>query len=226
MDGAPAGYGRGDEADIARKFRTAARHSRRVRVLRVTLPIAIVLAAAGVVAVSYFNPLRMLSLPRLDLGKVVVSGTKVTMAAPRLAGFTRDARAYDLTARAASQDVTKPDILELEGIRAKIAMQDKSNVDLTADSGIYDRKIDELTLIDNILLTSSAGYEARLKRALVEVKSGRITSQQPVDVKFLNGTLNANKLEVDDKGEVIRFEGGVSMLLNPDATRNGSQAPQ
>jgi len=49
------------------------------------------------------------------------------------------------------------------------------------------------------------------------VRAGTVRSQNPVEVKLLNGgTLNANRLEVDDKGEVIRFEGGVSMLLIPD----------
>ncbi len=30
---------------------------------------------------------------------------------------------------------------------------------------------------------------------------------------MLNGTLNANSLEVDDRGDVIRFDGGVVMNL-------------
>ena len=45
----------------------------------------------------------------VDLGKLVVSGTKITMEQPRLSGFTNDARAYEFTADAAAQDITKPD---------------------------------------------------------------------------------------------------------------------
>ncbi len=197
-----------------------------MRILRFALPATVVLIAAGLYAANYLNPLRMLKQLPIDPGKVTISGTRVTMAAPRLQGYTRDARAYDMTARSASQDLTKPDLLELEDIHAKVEMQDKAQVDLTAATGVYDRKIDQLTLNDRILMVSSAGYEARLSQAQIDVKSGRVTSQQPVDVKFLNGTLNANRLQLDDKGEMVRFEGGVTMTLMLDQGRNEKQGAQ
>jgi lipopolysaccharide export system protein LptC len=211
---------RSDPDAIARKFRKARRHSLRVRMLRVALPVAIVLIIGGTIAVSYFNPFRVLlaRLP-LDPSKIVISGTKITMAAPRLAGFTRDARAYDVSARAASQDLTKPDMLELQDIRAKFDMENKSQVELTAVDGLYNRKTEQLTLLNKILLTTTSGYEARLTQAIVDVKSGTVKSQNPVEVKLLNGTLNASRLEVDDKGEMIRFEGGVSMVLILDGDK-------
>ena len=56
----------------------------------------------------WFNPLRVLDKVPIELGSVVVSGTKITMAQPRLAGFTNDNRQYELTAQAAAQDITKP----------------------------------------------------------------------------------------------------------------------
>ncbi|HEY4774330.1 MAG TPA: LPS export ABC transporter periplasmic protein LptC, partial [Xanthobacteraceae bacterium] len=141
-----------------------------------------------------------------------------TMEAPRLAGFTRDARGYEVTARAASQDITKPDVLELRDIRAKVEMQDKAVVELTAASGLYETKSERVTLNKDIVLTSSAGYEGRLSEAVVDVKSGNIVSQNPVEVKLLNGTLNANRLEVSERGDVIRFDGGVVMNLTLGAS--------
>src|SRR6476469_3955481 len=63
-----------------------------------------------------------------------------TMEQPRMAGFTPDARAYELSADAAAQDLTKPDIIELKKIHAKIEMQDKSSVEMTALGGLYDSK--------------------------------------------------------------------------------------
>ena len=46
------------------RFAMAARHSRMVRVLRVAVPTAVVLALGAVVVVSVYNPFRML-LPKL-----------------------------------------------------------------------------------------------------------------------------------------------------------------
>jgi lipopolysaccharide export system protein LptC len=215
-----SGFGRTSRERMTQKFRAARRHSVRVRVLRLALPVGIVLLLGAVVGLSYFNPARFLARIPLDPGKMTISGTKVTMAAPRLAGFTNDQRAYELTARAASQDVTKPNLLELEGIRAKVELQDKAMVELNAATGSYDRTTDKLTLLDDILLTSTTGYEARLTQAQVDVKAGHVVSEKPVQVKMLNGTLTANRLEVIDRGEVARFEGNVVMNLN---INNGPQ---
>ncbi|MBX9649182.1 MAG: LPS export ABC transporter periplasmic protein LptC, partial [Xanthobacteraceae bacterium] len=86
------------------RFAAAARHSRLVRVLRIAVPAAVVIAMAAIVAVSVFNPFRML-LPKLpvDMGNLVVSGTRITMESPHLAGFSTDQRPYEMWAKAATQ---------------------------------------------------------------------------------------------------------------------------
>jgi lipopolysaccharide export system protein LptC len=196
-----------------RVFRAARRHSRTVRLLRIALPAAVVLTLAVVVLATYFNPLRMLAKLPVNVGNLVVSGTKITMEQPRLAGFTRDGRAYEVTAIAAAQDVTKPDIVELRDIRARVQMQGNGTIHMSADSGVYDTKGEMLKLTDNILLTSSSGYECRLSEALVDTRKGNVVSEHPVEVKLLQGTLNSNRLDVIDSGDLVRFGGGVTMVL-------------
>jgi lipopolysaccharide export system protein LptC len=219
--------GRADRTATAKKFRAARRHSARVRLLRIAVPLSVILILGGVAGVAYFNPLGKLGRLPIDPGSLSISGTKITMSAPRVAGYTHDARAYDLTARTASQSLTNPNVLELEDIRAKIEMEDKTEVTMTAAAGTYDRKVEQLTLNDRIVLTSSSGYEAYLSQALIDVKSGKVTSNKPVQVKMLNGTLNANALSVDDKGEAVRFEGGVAMTLMLDnASKPDQKTPK
>jgi lipopolysaccharide export system protein LptC len=212
--------GGGGRQQTGKAFRAAARHSRRVRLLRVALPVSIVLMLAIIFGLTFFNPLRILTKLPIDPGKVTISGTTVTMSAPRVAGFTRDQRAYDLSARAASQDVTKPNILFLQDLRAKVDLEN-GQVNMTATDGVFDRASEKLTLRDKIVLTSSTGYEARLTQAEIDTKSGSIVSQNPVDVKLLNGTLNANRLNIDDKGDIVRFGGGVTMTLMLDGAKPG-----
>jgi lipopolysaccharide export system protein LptC len=214
--------------DGDRQFRAAQRHSSRVRLLRRAIPVGILTLVGVVIVGTWLNPLRMLTRLPIDPSKLLVSGTKITMEAPRLAGFTRDARPYEFTARAAAQDLTKPDVLELRDIHAKIEMQDKAHMEMTAASGIYDAKSDLLKLTDNIQLTSSAGYSGRLSDAVIDVRKGNVVSEHPVEVTLLNGTLNASRLEVVNNGELLRFDGGVAMnlILNqpePDAATTGSQ---
>src|SRR5512143_1831311 len=111
--------------DTERAFLAARRHSRVVRVLRIAVPAAVSLGLIVIILITYLNPLRMLAKLPINIDNLVVSGTKVTMEQPRLSGFTSDARAYELTADTAAQDMTKPDIVELLMIRAKLEMQDK-----------------------------------------------------------------------------------------------------
>jgi lipopolysaccharide export system protein LptC len=196
-----------------REFRRAVRHSRGVRLLRWAVPVGFALFVGAVTLVSWFNPLRMLARLPIDPSKLVISGTKITMEAPRLAGFTRDARPYEFTARVAAQDLAKPDVLELKDIHAKMEMQDKAQVEMTAANGVYDTKADMMQLADDIHISSSAGYTGRLSEAIVDVKKGNVTSESPVEVIMLNGTLNANRMELTSNGEFVRFDGGVSMNL-------------
>ena len=196
------------------RFAVAARHSRMVRVLRIAVPAIVILAMAGLVAVSVFNPFRML-LPKLpvDIGNLVVSGTKVTMESPHLAGFSTDQRPYELWAKAAIQDLTDPDHVELKTLRAKVMMEDKSTVTMDARTGFFDSKQQMLDLRKDIFLQSSTGYEARLSQAYVDINKGTVTSDEHVDVKLLNGTLTADRLRIINSGEIVRFEGNVVMNL-------------
>jgi lipopolysaccharide export system protein LptC len=184
-----------------------------VRVLRIAIPLAVALGAIGIGLITYFNPLRMLAKLPIDVSNLVVSGTKITMEQPRLSGFTKDARAYELSADAAAQDLTKPDLVDLQHLRAKVQMQDNTSVQLTAALGTYNSKLETLKLDRNILLSSSTGYEGRLSEAMVDIRKGHVVSDHPVEVKLLQGTLDANRLEIVNSGELVRFDGGVSMTL-------------
>ena len=108
-----------------------------------------------------------------EIGKLVIKGKKVTMQQPRLTGYTVDSRPYEFTANSADQDITKPDLMDLHQIQAKIELEDKSIVNLTANSGSYDMKTEMLTLADKIHVVSSNGCgEARLSEAAVDVHKG------------------------------------------------------
>jgi lipopolysaccharide export system protein LptC len=151
-----------------------------------------------------------------EIGNLVIKGTKVTMAQPRLSGFTADSRPYEFTANTAEQDITNPDVMELHQIAAKIEMEDKSMVNLTSNAGTYNMKTEMLTLVDHVHVVSSTGYEARLSEAAVDVHKGDVLSEKPVWVKLTNGVINGKKMEIHDSGAVIRFSGGVTMIVQPE----------
>jgi len=203
-------------AGMEARFASAARHSRMVRVLRVAVPAAVLLALASIVLIQLFlNPFQaaLMKLP-VDMNNLVVSGTKITMESPHMAGFSTDQRPYEVWAKAAIQDLTDPDHMELKTPRAKVMMEDKSTVTMDARTGYYDSKQQLLDLRKDIFLQSSTGYEARMSQAIIDINKGTVTSDEHVDVKLLNGTLTADRLRIFNSGEVVRFEGNVVMNLD------------
>jgi lipopolysaccharide export system protein LptC len=209
-------YQAGMQAGLEARFARAARHSRMVRALRIAVPAVVGLVMAALIAVAVFNPFRALAKLPLEMDNLVVSGTKITMESPHLSGFTPDKRPYEMQATTATQDITDPDHVELHTLRAKVLMEDRSTVTLNSRTGVFDTKTQMLDLHKDILMQSSTGYEARLSHALVDMGQGTVTSDQPVDVKLLNGTLTADTMKVTEKGDVVRFENNVVMHLVMD----------
>jgi len=209
------------QTGLEARFAIAARHSRMVRILRIAVPAAVVLSMAAVVGVSVFNPFRML-MPKLplDMGNLVVSGTKITMESPHLAGYTADQRPYEMWAKTATQDVTDPDHVELKTLRAKLLTEDQSTVLLDARTGLFDNKAQTLDMHKDIFLQTSTGYEARLSQAFVDMVKNTVTSEEHVDVKLTNGTLSSDRLRVYGGGELVRFEGHV--VMNLDSLNSGA----
>jgi lipopolysaccharide export system protein LptC len=218
-------------AALEARFRMAARHSRLVRALRIAVPAAVLLALAAIVGVSVFNPFRML-MPKLpiDTGNLLVSGTKITMESPHLAGYTPDQRPYELWARTATQDLRDPDHVELDKLRTRVVMEDGSTAFLDARTGKFDNKQQTLDLHKDIFMKTTNGYEARLSQAFVDMAKNTVTSDEHVDVKMTNGTVSSDRLRIYGGGEVVRFEGNVVMNLDhldtsDGATQQASAAP-
>jgi lipopolysaccharide export system protein LptC len=199
--------------DNRRAFRAAMRHSRLVRITRVGLPIAIVVVAGAFAAYQWLDPMRALARLPVSTEGMVISGTKIIMQQPRLTGFTKDERPYTVIARTAAKELTDPDKLELRDIHTTVAMPDGRKMVVTARDGLYDGKTEMMRLKNNVVLTS-AEYELMLQDALINIRAGSVVSEQPVEVQMLQGTITANRIEVGDSGEVIRFGGGVTLLLD------------
>jgi lipopolysaccharide export system protein LptC len=214
IEGAPSGgFLTPPRRDNRRAFRAAMRHSRLVRILRVGIPVLVIAFAAAYGAYRWLDPMRVLA--RLPVGAegIVLSGTKIIMQQPRLAGYTKDERPYTLIARTAAKELTNPDLLEMEDILTTVVMPDGRKVEVRARDGLYDGKTEMLRLRNNVVV-SSAEYEIMLHDALVNIRAGSVVSEQPVEVKMLQGTITANRIEVGGSGEVVRFEGGVTLVID------------
>lgn len=209
-----------------RSFAAARRHSVVVRALKVVIPIGSLLAVGIVAFGSYFDPLSR--IPGLTLGPVSMQGSKIAMESPRLTGFRKDKRPYEVTATAAFQDVRKPNVVELKDMKARLAIDDSGAMaHLVSQAGIFDTSKEHLELKDSIRVWTERGEEILLRSASVDFKAGTAVSREPVRITTPTLKLDAEGLEMSDNGKVLGFTGRVRAQLVPGPGKSapGKSAP-
>ena len=195
----------------ARAYRKARRHSAWVRVFRFAIPLGAVIAI--------FDPLGRMG--GLSLGPVSLSGTKITMEKPKLTGYRKDNRAYEVTAVAAFQDVRKPTIVELKDMKGRMTMDEAgTQAHLEAASGIFDSQKEHLELQQQVYVRTDNNQQAWLKSARIDFKAGTLASKDPVKVSMPGTTIEADAVDIIDSGKVISFIGRVRTVFE-----NGASLP-
>ncbi|MGL5116863.1 MAG: LPS export ABC transporter periplasmic protein LptC [Beijerinckiaceae bacterium] len=189
-------------------YEAAMRHSRRVRFLRKAIPVFCAACVVAPAAWSVVAPFARTG-PDITIGKATVSGSKVTMDAPKLSGFKKDNKAYNLTADSATQDLKAPSIVELNNLNGRMQQTNDSFARVTADWGRFDQGTNRLDLKGTVRVRTDEGYEIDLDSALVDMKSGDMKSLEPVIVRSASGSVSAETVEVLENGKHIIFEGRV-----------------
>jgi lipopolysaccharide export system protein LptC len=199
-------------AETNRAYALAIRHSARVRRLRKLIPTICVGLLLVLVLAPYLNPFR--AVAGLGLGPVSLSGTKVTMENPKLSGFRKDNKPYEMVAKTAVQDVRKPNFVELNQMTARIMMETNSWANLDAVKGYFDNQKEQMQLREGVRLRTDSGYDVRLKSADIDFKAGTVLSREPVTVNSGGTTVDADTLDVTDNGKQITFTGNVRAVVD------------
>jgi lipopolysaccharide export system protein LptC len=217
----------GDVLDLARSpwrgaIKAAGLHSARVRFLRRAIVVGCVLAVGVVTVLAAFDPFRR--LPRnISIGQVRVDGTRITVESPKITGIQKDGRPYEVTARGAIQDTTTPNIVELNGIDAKIGLGDASTLKVTAEHGTYDSLNDHLLMDGSAQIKNDVGYSIFMKTARVDFKTGALISSEPVNVVLKGGTVAADQMDIGNDGKVS-FVGAVKSIIVPGDSESATAA--
>lgn len=218
-------------ADRAQAFRTAARHTRLVRFLRRAIVFGSIALVVGVAGGSWLFSGGKLP-GGVTINQATLNGTRVMMDSPKLNGFRRDGRPYEVRARSGIQDIRTPKIIELTEIEATIQTADGASVRIIAPAGVFDSGADKMRLTTGanahrIRISSTEGYDALMRSADMDFKRGEVTSREPVEVTLKNGAVNADSLEIQGHGAQVTFTGNVRSVIAPDnsvrATRAGAE---
>ncbi len=195
-----------------RAFSAAQRHTRLVRLLRRAIPVVAVVSVLGLVIVPFLNPLGG-KLANVSIGAVGITGGKVRMETPKLSGYRKDNRPYQVTAENAFQEIKNPTQVELQAVIARIQMEREGWVTVNAKTGLFDTQKEKLKLIDDVKIRTESGHDMSMRTADVDFKAGTVASREPVTVHMDQTTVDANTLDVKNNGELIAFEGRVRVLI-------------
>ncbi|PWK70688.1 lipopolysaccharide export system protein LptC [Aminobacter sp. AP02] len=193
-------------------FNLAARHSRRVRFLKLVLPLAAVVLAVLFGGYSY------LSAPPSIKAKAegaAFSEGKLVMAKPQLSGFTRDNLPYSMTADRAVQDPANQGVVELIGIDANLPIAAGNTAEVIAARGVYDREGNTLNLSEQVTVKTSDGMVARLKSAYLHMGSGEMKTDEPVEISLDGSKITSDSMSMLEHGKVVVFEKRVRVDIDP-----------
>lgn len=193
-------------------FPEALRHTARVTRLRRW----ILWGAGGVVGIVglglLVSSLRFLPAD-LSLARVALKGSRIVIESPKLVGYRKDGRPYEVRAVVGVQDLAKPEIFELEQLEVRVENTKDNSIVLSAEKGVYNRKADHADMIGGVNIRDDKNFDMKLESAVMDFKSSVMTSDKPVLLKIDGGEVTAQSVEFSQKERRATFAGGVHSVL-------------
>jgi lipopolysaccharide export system protein LptC len=200
-------------------FPAALRHTARVARLRRLITWGVGGIVAVVVIVLGIKSLSFLPID-LRFSHITMKGTRITIEQPKLIGYRKDGRPYELSARLGVQDISVPDRYELEEVKSRLDAGPDKIVLMTATKGLYDSKKDRADLFEGVRIFDDKSYDLRLSRATVDFAAHRLTSDEPATLKLNCCEVTGNTLELAQNEQRMTFVGDVHSVFygEPDET--------
>lgn len=180
-------------------------------------------AAVVATLTAGFQFLRFLPMD-LRFAHVGLKGSRITIDSPKLVGYRKDGRPYELQARAGAQDMATPDLFELEGLEVRLDGGADNVVRLNAKFGIYDSKNDLADLSGGVRIFDEKSYDLGLISAQLNLKASRLTSDRHATLKLKGGEeVEGDSIELDQSEQRVTFIGAVHSVMRGD---EGEAAPE
>ncbi|WFU47865.1 LPS export ABC transporter periplasmic protein LptC [Sinorhizobium terangae] len=201
-------------------YASAARHSARVRRLKVILPLAASVIAMIFVAVSF---VRAFLPEELQLETATIENGKIVMQNPAISGRNKQDISYSMKAQRALQDIVNPDLITLETIHAEMPVNDTLIATVDAASGIYDRGANTLDMNAPFTISMNNGVNADFQSAYLDINAGEMETKRPIAISMNGGSIIAQTLRMTDKGRIVTFEGMVKVNVDPSTIRKNAK---
>ena len=228
LDPAPQGDGPlaanlvgGAERESATGRTAGGGYSRFVAWMKVLLPV-VALLLIGLVVI--WPRLKGDDTFRISFSSAHMSGeSEPGMDNARYVGTDENRQPYSVTADLARLVPNAENEFALELPKADLTLEDGSWLVLTADTGLYVHKERTLVLNGNVNLFHDTGYEIATEHLDVDLKTNRAVGNKELVAHGPFGELEAQGLELVDKGKVIFFKGPAKLTLYSASSSAGGK---
>ncbi|MBK8457992.1 MAG: LPS export ABC transporter periplasmic protein LptC [Phyllobacteriaceae bacterium] len=148
---------------------------------------------------------------------------KLVMSNPELGGVNKDNQRYSMKAARAIQDAAKADLIELEEIDADLPVSGVNRARIIAERGVYDRSAGTMDIDTPFAATTTDGMIAKFFGAKVDMNTGSLATDRPVDIVMRDTHVTADSMSVADRGGTIVFERRVRLTIAPQAVRRSGE---
>lgn len=188
------------------------RHDRLIALLQVALPIGIGVLAAFLVMAPLFTGGDVSFV--LDKNKVEVARERLKLEAAQYRGQDAKGQAFTLDAGSALQRSSAEPVVEINKLAADLQMAD-GPARLTAPSGRYDMRVEQVAVDGPIAFSAADGYRLGTSGATVDLKTRRLRSTGAVEGSTPMGTFSADTLAADLEGRTVRLQGNARLRIVP-----------
>ena len=199
-------------AALPRQVAYAPGYSRRVRRLRIALPIAVV---ATVVIVIFWPQIRAQFVHQTE---TTADERQARMINGRYVGSDSHGRPYTVTYDAAEQAPNGGPI-ELTNPTAELTLSNGHWVAVKAAHGHFDQAAGLLDLSGNVELFHDDGYRFTTERAHVEFNKNLTWGERAITGRGPKGEITGRGFRIVNNGDAVVITGPARALLSPDAAR-------
>ncbi len=202
-----------DEVRVAQTAGAFRARSRRVRLLRRVLPVAIVVLAGG--TVSWIVLRGVMS----DVERKAGTSREIRLDNPMFHGQDAEGRSFVIGARGAVRDPATGQF-RLVGPSLRLNLGGRKVTTMTADGGTYNEAGKTVTIGPNVRISDGgSGFTLVTPEAVVDTSTGVVTGSKGVEGSGPLVTISASSYVIREQGERVEFRGSgdnkVRGTLNP-----------
>lgn len=136
-------------------------------------------------------------------------------------GKSKTDRPFSVTALSATETNGDKDLVKLEEPQAQIELSDITWIAITAERGLYNRKLDQVELDGDVTVYHDNGMKFVTEQAAMDLTTNSASGSKPVTGSDDYKQISAEGFEMLDDGATVLFKGKSHMKILPKEKGSG-----